>query len=178
MFAAIPPSRKTDEVPATNRSAPAWRILTAFSKETLPSTSMRTCGYPALSSMARSRAILGSVAGTSFWPAKPGFTVMSRTMSRSGRMSSMAHRGVAGFRVTAAFAPAARMAESARCRCTVDSWCTETTSPGRRSNRCRCRSGFFTIRWMSAGTALTLRTARITSGPSMKFGTKSPSMTS
>ena len=70
------------EAGADTLVAPASTARGAVSRLMPPSTSS-SAAAPSRSSRARARAVLGSVEGTSGWPPKPGFTVMTSSRSRS-----------------------------------------------------------------------------------------------
>src|SRR5690606_15811972 len=65
-----------------------------------------------------------------------------------------------------------------RCRCGSASTCTVSESAPASTNASRCSSGFSTMRCTSIGSRVTLRIAAVTAGPTVRLGTKWPSMTS
>jgi hypothetical protein len=66
--------------------------------------------------VSRRRRIFSRLDGSSFCPAKPGFTDITSTKSTSGRISSSEPRGVDGLSATPAFTPRLRRWSIARCR--------------------------------------------------------------
>ena len=94
-------------LPATMTLAPAAQIWPAFCSETPPSTSIMGLTPCSLAS-ARTLATLATELGMNFWPPKPGFTVMTRTMSTSSMMESSMQTGVAGLMATAGRTPDSR----------------------------------------------------------------------
>jgi hypothetical protein len=86
-------------------STPAFTSMGAVSAFTPPSTSISVF-VPASSIILRSLFTFCIVFSMNVCPPKPGFTLISSTMSTSSIISSSMLTGVAGFKVTAAFMPA------------------------------------------------------------------------
>src|SRR5206468_3560661 len=79
-YPAAPPGAWNTAEPATRTVAPASMTWGAVWGSMPPSTSMST-DRPRRSISARSSRIFGTTASMNFWPPKPGFTDMTRTMS-------------------------------------------------------------------------------------------------
>src|SRR3954447_21723814 len=115
--------------PATNTSAPASAQRAIVVSSTPPSTCTQTECSPSRTS-ARARAIFGSTTSRNRCPPKPGSTVISRTMSISGRRSASGSTGVAGLRATPARAPPARNVRARRTgACAASRWNVTLRAP-------------------------------------------------
>ena len=111
-------------------------------------------------------------------PEKPGLTVISSTMCRSARTGSTTSIGDAGRSATAAFFPSERMCATVFARSGTASACTLMMSAPARANGSMKRSGSTIIRCRSSGNVVDLRSAFTTLGPTVRFGTNWPSITS
>ena len=87
-----------------------------FLEEIPPSTSMRG-DTPWRSHMALSSWSFAMVPGIKLWPPKPGFTLISSTISTTSMMLSSTQTGVAGLSTTPALMPRCCRCVSVRCRC-------------------------------------------------------------
>src|SRR6267143_1928129 len=103
-------------LPATNVSAPASHTDLIVLRSMPPSTS-RNALLPFSASISRARRTLSIEPLMNFCPPKPGFTVITRSRSRSGITSLTAVRGVAGLTTAPARQPSSRMRLSCRWRC-------------------------------------------------------------
>ncbi len=121
---------------------------------------------------------MGTTASMNFCPVKPGWTVISSTMSRSASTGRTTSSGESGLTATAAFFPSARMRATVFGRSgTASTWTLMRSAPARAKSS-RKRSGSTIIRWRSSGICVHLRIAFTTAGPMVMLGTNWPSMTS
>ena len=103
-------------LPATITFAPAATTSPTLSAPMPPSTS--TSGLTPCSAHILRRALSFLIEpGMKLCPPKPGFTVITSTMSSSSRIASSAATGVPGFSATHAFAPASWMSPTSLSAC-------------------------------------------------------------
>mmetsp|Transcript_28887 Transcript_28887/g.81345 ORF Transcript_28887/g.81345 Transcript_28887/m.81345 type:complete len:291 (+) Transcript_28887:213-1085(+) len=172
-------------LPATITLAPASAAWEMVLGDRPPSTWMLRAG-----NFSRSSFTFGIVSGMKDCPPKPGSTVITSTMSMSSMYGSTASTGVAGFRASPTYMPAAFTSSMT----SITSWLflpsTATGSPTRASmwktywsapaflySWIHCW-GLETMRWQSRKPEVCFRRAASTGWPRVMFGTKWPSMTS
>src|SRR5262245_27731284 len=103
---------------------------------------------------------------------------MTKTSSKSGRISSNTAAGVAGLMATPARLPNALMRCTVRCKLALPSQWTRKESEPASTNSSRKKSGSETIRCVSRGRHVTRRSEATMGAPIERLGTKCPSMTS
>src|SRR6516162_1155719 len=103
---------------------------------------------------------------------------MTRTWSRSGRISSSTAAEVAGLMAAPTDFPNALMRCTVRDRSLFPSQWTRKESVPACANSSTKKSGLKIIRCVSSGRRVTLRSDSTITAPSERFGTKCPSMTS
>ncbi len=104
---------KTAE-PITSTSAPASTSSHAFSAPTPPSTSIKHA-KPRRSMRERASRTFSIERAINYCPEKPGFTLMTSTVSQSSMTSWSISTGVCGQIAKPAFAPMSRRCVSSRC---------------------------------------------------------------
>ena len=105
--------------PSTSTSAPASTTARVVARRCR--RRLRSHAGLRASISARASRTFSSARGMNCWPPKPGFTLITSTMSQSSMMSSSIATGVCGQIAMPAFAPSERMCVSRRCACGVAS---------------------------------------------------------
>jgi hypothetical protein len=121
---------------------------------------------------------LGRVLLRNLWFPKPGWTVMTSSRSSSPITPSTAPSGVSGLRANPTFTPILLREDSAPLRFPQASTCTVMMSPPASTNLLRYFSGVSIMRWTLKGRSVLSLRQRITEGPTVRLGTKCPSITS
>src|ERR1035437_6116366 len=111
-------------------------------------------------------------------PPQPGLTVITRTKSTKWSASSTDASDVPGLIATPGLTPRARTCWTKRLRCGSASTCTATRPAPASRYWSSVASGSSIMRWTSKGTRVAFRSALRTIGPTLRFGTKWPSITS
>ena len=163
--------------PATRTSAPASTQVRAVTSLMPPSTEMWS---PGLWSSAHCLAmeILGTQSSMKDWPPNPGWTVMTSTMSASGRKGSILSKGVSGLMEIPTPSPWSEMRLTASLMSPSASTCTVIESHPASAKASMYLAGSCIMRWASKGLSEQGLTALMTGGPKVMFGTNIPSMTS
>lgn len=111
-------------------------------------------------------------------PPNPGWTVMTRTMSTSGRYGSILSTGVSGLTDIPAFNPLALILPMAPLMSPFASQCTVMASHPASAKESTYLMGSSIIRWASKNFSEYPLTAFTTGGPNVMLGTNIPSITS
>jgi len=163
--------------PATRTVAPASTQAFPVNSLTPPSTDIsRSRPFSAAQSLTYD--ILGMHSEMNDCPPNPGCTVITRTMSTSGRYSSSSWTGVSGLTDIPALMPRDLISWMApRMSPTASQW-TVTRSHPASAKSLTYLIGSCIIRWASNGMSECFLMALMTGAPKVMFGTNMPSMTS